>query len=194
MGCATRPSGLMTASASCTSRRSRPRTATTRCRRYGRFSASPRRSVSAATSARRPSACMRSVPTASLTVRVPPEMGPQRHPVVHLELHTGDLSGAVGFYSQLLCWRPTTVAAGSARYTAMELGGRLGGGIVECGTERPMWLPYVQVESVEQVTACAWGMGATVLLEPREGPAGRRSVVSVPGGAELALWQPTGTT
>jgi RNA polymerase sigma factor (sigma-70 family) len=40
----------------------------------------------------------------------------------------------------------------------MELGG-LGGGIVECGTERPMWLPYVRVESVEQVTACAWGMG-----------------------------------
>lgn len=119
-------------------------------------------------------------------------MGPQRHPVVHLELHTGDLAGAAGFYSQLLCWRPTTVGAGSACYTAMELGGRLGGGIVECGTERPMWLPYVQVESVEQVTACAWGMGATVLLEPREGPAGWRSVVSVPGGAELAMWQPKG--
>ena len=77
-------------------------------------------------------------------------MGPQRHPVVHLELHTGDLAGAAGFYSQLLCWRPTTVEAGSACYTAMELGGRLGGGIVECGTERPMWLPYVQVESVER--------------------------------------------
>jgi uncharacterized protein len=117
-------------------------------------------------------------------------MGPQRHPVVHLELHTGDLAGAAGFYSQLLCWRPTMVAAGSVCYTAMELGGRLGGGIVECGTERPMWLPYVQVESVEQVTACAWQMGATVLLEPREGQAGWRSVVSVPGGAELALWQP----
>ena len=118
-------------------------------------------------------------------------MGPQRHPVVHLELHTGDLAGAAGFYSRLLRWRPTTVEAGSACYTAMELGG-LGGGIVECGTERPMWLPYVRVESVEQVTACAWGMGATVLLEPREGPAGWRSVVSVPGGAELALWQPKG--
>jgi predicted enzyme related to lactoylglutathione lyase len=63
---------------------------------------------------------------------------------------------------------------------------------VECGTERPMWLPYVQVESVAEVTARAWGMGATVLLEPREGPAGWRSVVAVPGGAELALWQPKG--
>jgi predicted enzyme related to lactoylglutathione lyase len=117
-------------------------------------------------------------------------MGPQWHPVVHLELHTGDLAGAARFYSRLLRWRPTTVEAGSACYTAMELGRRLGGGIVECGTERPMWLPYVQVESVEQVTARAWEMGATVLLEPREGPAGWRSVVAVPGGAELALWHP----
>jgi predicted enzyme related to lactoylglutathione lyase len=116
----------------------------------------------------------------------------RQHPVVHLELHTGDLAGAAGFYSRLLCWRPMAVAAGSARYTVMELGARLGGGIVECGTERPMWLPYVQVESVERVTARAWEMGATVLLEPREGPAGWRSVVAVPGGAELALWQPKG--
>jgi predicted enzyme related to lactoylglutathione lyase len=117
-------------------------------------------------------------------------MGLKRHPVVHLELHTGDLAGAAGFYSRLLRWRPTTVEAGSACYTAMELGGRLGGGIVECGTERPMWLPYVEVESVAEVTARAWEMGATVLLEPREGPAGWRSVVAVPGGAELALWHP----
>jgi predicted enzyme related to lactoylglutathione lyase len=29
-----------------------------------------------------------------------------------------------------------------------------------------------------------------VLLEPREGPAGWRSVVSAPAGAEVALWQP----
>jgi len=33
-------------------------------------------------------------------------------------------------------------------------------------------------------------LGATVLLEPREGPAGWRSVVAAPAGAELALWQP----
>jgi hypothetical protein len=29
-----------------------------------------------------------------------------------------------------------------------------------------------------------------VLLEPREGPAGWRSVVAAPAGAELAFWQP----
>jgi len=29
-----------------------------------------------------------------------------------------------------------------------------------------------------------------VLFEPHEGPAGWRSVVSTPAGAEIALWQP----
>jgi hypothetical protein len=33
-------------------------------------------------------------------------------------------------------------------------------------------------------------LGAAVLLEPREGPAGWRSVVAAPGAGELALWQP----
>ena len=33
-------------------------------------------------------------------------------------------------------------------------------------------------------------LGASVLLEPREGPAGWRSVVAAPASAEIALWQP----
>jgi predicted enzyme related to lactoylglutathione lyase len=53
--------------------------------------------------------------------------------VVHLELHTGDLSGATAFYARRL--------------------------------------------------------GASVLLEPREGPAGWRSVIATPEAGEIALWQ-----
>jgi predicted enzyme related to lactoylglutathione lyase len=33
-------------------------------------------------------------------------------------------------------------------------------------------------------------LGASVLLAPREGPAGWRSVISAPQCGELALWQP----
>ena len=33
-------------------------------------------------------------------------------------------------------------------------------------------------------------LGARVLLAPREGPAGWRSVVSTPHGGEVAFWQP----
>jgi predicted enzyme related to lactoylglutathione lyase len=70
------------------------------------------------------------------------------------------------------------------------LGGGFGGGIVECGTRRPLWLPYVEVADVAGVTDRARGLGASVLLEPREGPAGWRSVVAAPAAGEIAFWQP----
>jgi predicted enzyme related to lactoylglutathione lyase len=111
-------------------------------------------------------------------------------PVVHLELHTGDQARASAFYSKLLCWRPELIETGSGSYLALGLGGGFGGGIVECGTRRPRWLPYVEVDQVEESTEHACRLGASVLLEPREGPAGWRSVVSAPEGSELAFWQP----
>jgi uncharacterized protein len=108
-------------------------------------------------------------------------------PLVHLELHTGDLPRASSTYEQLLGWRPRRVAGA---YLALDLARGFGGGIVECGTTRPVWVPYVEVGDVAAVTERATELGATVLLEPRDGPAGRRSVVAVPEGGEIALWQP----
>jgi predicted enzyme related to lactoylglutathione lyase len=111
-------------------------------------------------------------------------------PVVHLELHTGDLADARAFYAELCGWRPEQIRAGARSYLAMELGGGLGGGIVECATPRAMWLPYVEVCEIGAATARARILGADVLLEPREGPAGWRSVVATPTGGEIAFWQP----
>jgi hypothetical protein len=110
--------------------------------------------------------------------------------VVHLELHTGDLEGARDYYSGLCGWRPERIDAGGRSYLALELGGAFGGGIVECGTRRPLWLPYVEVADVTRVTERARRLGASVLLEPREGPAGWRSVVAAPAAGEIAFWQP----
>jgi predicted enzyme related to lactoylglutathione lyase len=110
--------------------------------------------------------------------------------VVHLELHTPDQSAASAFYSTLLRWRPELIDARCGSYLALELGGGLGGGIVECGTRRPVWLPYVEVDEIDRQTERARQVGARVLLEPREGPAGWRSVVSTPQGGEIAFWQP----
>ena len=112
------------------------------------------------------------------------------HPVVHLELHTGDLSRASAFYSELLDWGTERIDAGAGSYHALGLGGGFGGGIVECSTRRPVWLPYVEVERVDEVTERAGRLGASVLLAPREGPAGWRSVVTTPAGGEIAFWQP----
>jgi predicted enzyme related to lactoylglutathione lyase len=112
------------------------------------------------------------------------------NPVVHLELHTGDLGRASDFYARLCGWRQERIDAAGASYLAMDLGARLGGGIVQCEIERPAWLPYIEVAEIVGATDRARLIGASVLLEPREGPAGWRSVVAAPYGGELALWQP----
>ena len=111
-------------------------------------------------------------------------------PVVHLELHTHDLGGASAFYGQLLGWRTERIEIRRGSYTALALGGPLDGGIVECGGARSTWLPYVQVGEIEAVTERGRRLGASVLLEPREGPAGWRSVLATSEGGEIALWQP----
>ncbi|HEX2415099.1 MAG TPA: hypothetical protein VHJ37_07780 [Thermoleophilaceae bacterium] len=111
-------------------------------------------------------------------------------PVVHLELHTGDLEAARAFYAALCGWRTEAIHCPHGSYEALELGRTLGGGMVQCSTQRAMWLPYVEVPDVTAATERARRCDASVLLEPREGPAGWRSVVSGPAAGEVALWQP----
>jgi predicted enzyme related to lactoylglutathione lyase len=111
-------------------------------------------------------------------------------PVVHLELHTGDSAQARETYDALLGWRARRIDSSAGPYLALELGGGIGGGIVECATRRPVWLPYVEVDDVADATERARNLGGAVLLEPREGPSGWRSVVATPAGAEIAFWQP----
>jgi predicted enzyme related to lactoylglutathione lyase len=111
------------------------------------------------------------------------------NPIVHLELHTGDVPTASAFYGRLCGWRPERIETASGSYHALGFGAGFGGGMVECGTRHPVWLPYVEVDQVAAATDQARELGASVLLEPREGPAGWRSVVATPAGGEIALWQ-----
>jgi uncharacterized protein len=109
--------------------------------------------------------------------------------VVHLELHTGGLAVARAFYAELCGWTTRPLDTGHGSYLSLELADELGGGIVECPSERPLWLPYVEVDDIALATDRALGLGARMLLAPREGPAGWRSVVATRAGGELALWQ-----
>jgi predicted enzyme related to lactoylglutathione lyase len=102
-------------------------------------------------------------------------------PVVHLELHTGDLAEACAFYGGLFGWQAETIRA----YTTLGPGR----GAVECPVPRPLWLPYVEVPDIGSATDRAVELGASVLLPPREGPAGWRSVVSAPASGQIALWK-----
>lgn len=113
-----------------------------------------------------------------------------RHPVVHLELRTPDVVGARAFLTELLGWTTETVETAGQSYVVLGLGERIDGGIVETGTRRVAWLPYVEVTDIEQMTDEARLLGASLALPPREGPAGWRSILVIPCGAEIALWQP----
>ena len=115
---------------------------------------------------------------------------PPRERVVHLELHTGDSAAASAFYGNLLGWRARPIGVEPRSYLSLGLGDEVGGGIVQCATRRALWLPYVEVDCLGEVSERARRLGASVLLEPREGPAGWRSVVSSPEGGEVAFWQP----
>ena len=110
-------------------------------------------------------------------------------PVVHLELHTADLPQARDLYAELCGWRPEWVETRAGLYLSLELSNGLGGGIVECPTRRSIWLPYVEVDEIAEATDRARKLGASVLLDAREGPCGWRSVVATPFGGEIAFWQ-----
>jgi predicted enzyme related to lactoylglutathione lyase len=112
------------------------------------------------------------------------------NPVVHLELRTCNLACACAFYTRLFGWRAEMVHTGAGEYLTLGLGDRIEGGVVEHDTQRPYWLPYVEVNDVDEATEQARQLGASVLLSPREGPAGWRSVFAAPAGGMLALWQP----
>ena len=110
--------------------------------------------------------------------------------VVHLELRTANLPRACAFYTRLFGWRVETIQTCAGGYVAVDLGDPVGGGVVEHDQECAFWLPYVEVADVAQATHRARLLGATVLLPPREGPAGWRAVLAPPAGGEIALWQP----
>ncbi len=113
-----------------------------------------------------------------------------KNPVVHLELQTDNLPRACAFYTALFPWRAETVRAGSGSYLSLDLGIGIDAGVSERPVDRPTWLPYVEVADVAEATERARLLGGSVILEPREGPAGWRSVLNAPSGAEVALWQP----
>jgi predicted enzyme related to lactoylglutathione lyase len=112
------------------------------------------------------------------------------NPLVHLELHTGGLQQARDFYRELLGWKMEQIACQGTSYLTLDLGGGIGGGMVECPTERALWLPYVEVSAIGDATDRARLCGASVLFGPSEGPAGWRSVVATPAAGEIAFWQP----
>jgi predicted enzyme related to lactoylglutathione lyase len=112
---------------------------------------------------------------------------PSPNPVVHLELHTGNLARAFGFYSRVCGWRMERVDAAGRSYQMLDWEGRFDGGIVESGTDRPLWLPYVEVDHIGQATERAKRSGARVLLERARARPGGEAWWRRPRGGDRLL-------
>jgi uncharacterized protein len=111
---------------------------------------------------------------------------PSPSPVVHLELHTGNLARACSFYSRACGWCLEQVEVGERSYQPFDWGGGLEGGVVECEASRAVWIPYLEVSRIDETTECARRFGANVLLEPREGAHQRTTPLS-PTDESLAV-------
>jgi predicted enzyme related to lactoylglutathione lyase len=107
---------------------------------------------------------------------------------VWFDLHSEKLD-AGDFYEKLLGWNIEPQGNDHAM-----IAGENGpwAAIVAHGRDESAWVPYVQVEDLHQAHTRAVELGATVLQEPTEGPAGRYSTIRDTGGAPLALFQPRG--
>ena len=107
------------------------------------------------------------------------------NPFVWFDLRTPAKDAAQRFYSSLLSLQiddDGTMAAGGEPW-----------GVVAEDADAPTarWLPYIQVEDLEEATRRALELGASVVRPRTAGPAGFFTTISDPTGAQVALWQGT---
>ena len=107
------------------------------------------------------------------------------------DLGVKNTTAAGEFYAQLLGW-PITPAADAGPYRGWIIDGEQPwAGVVEADDATAgNWVPYVQVDDLDGATEKAAALGATIVQERSEGPAGTAVTIADPAGALLALWVP----
>jgi len=108
------------------------------------------------------------------------------------ELQTRDTEGAKAFYAKVFGWGADTSEMGGMKYTEWKRGDASVGGMMEMPEEIPegtpaFWLVYFGVDDTDAAVARATGLGAMVLAEPTDIPAGRFAVISDPTGAGFGI-------
>jgi hypothetical protein len=108
------------------------------------------------------------------------------NPFVWFDLRTPARDAARQFYSSLLGWQigdDGAIAAGEEPWGVVAED-------AQASTAR--WLPYIQVEDLEEATRRALDLGASIVQPKTAGPAGFFTTISDPTGAHVALWQAPG--
>ena len=107
------------------------------------------------------------------------------------DLGAKNTTAAGEFYAQLLGWTISpTEDAGPYRGWIID-GEQPWAGVVEADDATAgHWVPYVQVDDLDAATQKATALGATIVQDKSEGPAGTAVTIADPAGALLALWVP----
>jgi predicted enzyme related to lactoylglutathione lyase len=106
------------------------------------------------------------------------------------ELFTTDMNKASDFYTGLFDWTAEASTTSEEPYTVFMQGEAWAGGMMKMHWEgQPAWLGYVSVASVDETTAKAVELGATVCAEPADMPdIGRYAVFTDITGACIAIF------
>jgi hypothetical protein len=103
----------------------------------------------------------------------------------------GDADTLGEFYGTLLGW---TIGPDSnpGPYNGWIMDGdQPWASVIEAGDATAgRWVPYVQVEDLDVAVDKAVSLGASVLADKADGPAGTAVTIADPGGALFALWTP----
>lgn len=109
------------------------------------------------------------------------------------ELMTADVEAACAFYGRLFGWKKTSamdMGPEMGPYQMFGLGEKSYGGMMKRPPNVPVsaWLPYFNVESVDQSVTAFEGLGAKLMHGPMEVPGGARVAVGIdPQGAAFAI-------
>ena len=109
-----------------------------------------------------------------------------------VDLTTGDLEAAKGFYGSLLGWDFEDIEIpGGGVYTMCKVGGEYVAAIPDATNQHPPhWNSYVTVASADEAAAKARKLGANVIEEPFDVmDAGRMALFQDPTGAALCIWE-----
>ncbi|KKK07111.1 VOC family protein [Micromonospora sp. HK10] len=108
------------------------------------------------------------------------------------ELVTPDPERAKDFYGLVFGWHPEERAPGPMPYTGWRCGARIVAGMMPQLEKLPADLPaywsvYFAVADVDATAAHAAELGGTILVPPRDNPAGRSAALRDPQGALFSV-------
>ncbi|SBT50738.1 hypothetical protein GA0070611_4876 [Micromonospora auratinigra] len=108
------------------------------------------------------------------------------------ELVTPDPEGATDFYALVFGWQPEESPTGPVPYTGWRCGNRIVAGMMPQLEKLPddlpaYWSVFFAVEDADATAARAAELGGTILVPPRDNPAGRTAALRDPQGALFSV-------